>query len=192
MDKRLYRALVITAVTLTVLWLGWSLYDAMLRDRLPGEQAWRTANKFFEDGDYAQALREYDAALQANPEFLPALRGRARSLMQLGRDAEALAAFDEAIAREPKMGVSYANRGILYDRLGRYEAAVADYEQALALDSELAEGPHWLTRFLRLQAEKPPSIADRAAYLRQQLALPESERLLRVPEADAQQRPYKQ
>ncbi|UCE88952.1 MAG: tetratricopeptide repeat protein [Pseudomonadota bacterium] len=191
MDKKLYRALVVTAVALTVLWIGWSLYDAYLRESLPGEQAWHAANKYFEDGNYEQALREYETALRSNPEFLPALRGRARSLMQLGRSTEALATFDEAIGRAPEFGPTYANRGILHDRLGHYEAAIADYDRALALDSELAEGPHWLTRFLRLQPDKPPSIADRAAYLRDQLAKPESERLLRVPEVDEQQRPYK-
>jgi hypothetical protein len=55
----------------------------------------------------------------------------------------------------------------------------------------MVEGPNWLTRFLRLQPEKPPSVVDRAAYLRQELAKPESERLLRVPEEDAKQRSYK-
>jgi hypothetical protein len=48
-----------------------------------------------------------------------------------------------------------------------------------------------LTRFLRNQAERPPTIADRAAYLRAELAKPEGERRLRVPEVDARQRPYK-
>jgi hypothetical protein len=64
--------------------------------------------------------------------------------------------------------------------------------RALELDPELAEGPHWLTRFLRNQPEAPPTIADRARYLRAELAKPEAERVLRVPQIDAQQRPYQQ
>ena len=75
--------------------------------------------------------------------------------------------------------------------MGHYSEAIADYEKAVQLDPEMVEGPNWLTRFLRLQPEKPPTIADRAAYLRQELAKPESERLLRVPEVDEQQRSYK-
>ncbi|MDZ7804627.1 hypothetical protein [Thiohalophilus sp.] len=38
---------------------------------------------------------------------------------------------------------------------------------------ELADGPSWITRFLHLQPEKPPTIDDRARYLKEQLALPE-------------------
>jgi hypothetical protein len=63
---------------------------------------------------------------------------------------------------------------------------------ALDLDPTIADGPHWLTRFLRNQAEAPPTIADRAAYLRAELAKPEGERVLLMPEVDSQQRPYKQ
>ncbi|MCP4699686.1 MAG: hypothetical protein GY862_22975, partial [Gammaproteobacteria bacterium] len=46
-------------------------------------------------------------------------------------------------------------------------------------------------RFLRNQAEKPPTIADRARYLRKQQAKPAAERLLRQPDEDKKQRPYK-
>ena len=191
MDERLYRTLVAVAVVLTAAWVGWSIYDGFLRQRAPGELAWHAGNRYFEDGDYAKALKAYEEALGENPDFVHALRGRARALMQLERYEEALAAFDEAIRREPGFAATWANRGILQDRMGRHRAAIADYERALALDPTLNEGPSWLTRFLRLQPERPPGIGDRARYLRAQLALPPSQRLLRVPELDAAQRPYK-
>lgn len=110
---------------------------------------------------------------------------------------EALRRYDRAIERERgtrteplSLGVAYANRGILKDRMGDYPGALADYREALRLAPELAEGPGLLTRFLRNQAERPPSIADRADYLAGQLARPEAERLMRVPEEDARQRAY--
>ena len=89
------------------------------------------------------------------------------------------------------LGVSYANRGIVKDWMGNHKGALADYEKALQLEPEVSEGPGFLTRFLRNQSEKPPSVADRAGYLREQLAKPEAERLLRIPAADAAQRAYK-
>ena len=96
------------------------------------------------------------------------------------------------IAMEPEFAAAYASRAILHNRMGNYPQAIEDCERALVLESELARGPHRLTRFLRPQVEKPPTLADRASYLRDQLALPESKRLLRVPEIDAKQRSYKQ
>ncbi|MDH3282987.1 MAG: tetratricopeptide repeat protein, partial [Gammaproteobacteria bacterium] len=131
-------------------------------------------------------------ALEQNPDHIHALRGRGRTLMQLERYDEALDAFDMAIAHAPEVGFTYANRGILYDRMGEYELAIRDYEQAMTLDPETTEGPNWLTRFLRLQPDKPPGIAERAAYLRAELAKPEDQRVLRVPEIDDAQRPYQQ
>lgn len=190
MDERLYRLLKVAAVVLTLAWAGWTVYDSFVADAEPGDGAYLAANKRFEDGDYKGALTEYEAALRENPEHLHALRGKARSLLQLERYPEALEAFNAAIARAPEFGGSYANRGILFDRMGEYEKALADYEHALRLDASVAEGPGWLTRFFRLQPEKPPTVADRAGYLRRELAKPEGERVLRVPALDRQQRPY--
>lgn len=187
-----YRFWLRTALVVAALVVGLSALDYLSRGRGPGDAEYLAANRYFEDGLYEQAVRDYRAALVENPEHLHARRGLARALMQLGRNREALAVFDEAILAEPGFGATYANRGILQDRMGEHARALADYEQALALDPELAEGPHWLTRFLRNQPEPPPTIADRARYLREQLALPEEQRLLSVPQVDTAQRPYKQ
>ncbi|WP_455201441.1 tetratricopeptide repeat protein, partial [Kaarinaea lacus] len=172
MDDSLYKFLKYTAITLTIAWVGWSAYDSFIKDIQPGDDAYLTANKFFEDGQYEQALDEYSLALQDVPDHIHALRGKARTLVQLNRYDEALQVFNIAIAHEPNFAGSYANRGILYDRMGQYQKALEDYERALSLDPELADGPHWLTRFLRLQPDKPPTIADRAQYLKQELAKP--------------------
>ena len=191
MHDSAYRSLMGIAITLTIAWIGWTIYDSVIVEETPGNSSYLAGNNYFEDGFYQDALREYEAALDANPDHIYAKRGQARSLMQLGHNLEALEVFNEAIRREPEFGATYAYRGILHDRMGYYEAAARDYEQAVRLDPELAEGPKWLTRFLRNQAERPSTIADRARYIRQQLAKPESERLLRMPETDAEQRPYK-
>lgn len=191
MDEKSYRLLVIVAIVMTVAWVGWSIYDGVIREGSPGDSSYLAGNSFFEDARYADALRKYQEALRTNPDHSHAKRGIARSLMQLGRNEDALLVFDELILQAPDFAASYANRGILNDRIGRYRAAVQDYEKALELDPKLADGPHWMTRFLRNQAERPPTIADRAHYLREQLAKPEAERVLRDPTQDAKQRPYK-
>ena len=191
MDDPVYKILKSAALLLGAIFLGWMIWEGLLKESVPGEKAYEAGNRYFEDAQYQQALQQYDAALQEDPQLLPAMRGQARSLMQMGRNEEALAIFNEVIYRQPDFAISYANRGILHDRMGNYQQAIADYEKSIQLDSEMVEGPNWLTRFLRLQPEKPPAVAERAAYLRQELAKPESERVLRIPEEDAKQRSYK-
>lgn len=191
-DDRVTRALKVVALVLTVAFVAWAAYERFVVNVGPGDVAYHDANKMFEDGYYERAAAGYQAALDEAPDHIDALRGLARSLHKMGRHDEALAVYDEAIAAAPGFGATYANRGILLDTMGRHEEALADYDRALELDPELADGPHWLTRFLRKQAETPPTIKGRAAYLRTQLAKPEADRILRVPEIDAQQRPYQQ
>lgn len=191
MDDRLYKFLKYTALVMVLAFVGWSFYDGLLAERRPGDLAYQAGNRFFEDGDYDRALKEYDAALQQNPKAPYLVRAKARALMQLGRNEEALQWYDAAIRLEPYFGGVYANRGILHDRMGDYTAAIADYEKSLQLDESVAEGPHWLTRFLRNQPDKPPTVEDRMKYLKAELAKPPGERQLRDPALDQKQRSYK-
>ena len=191
MDEKLYSFLKYTAIIMVVAWVGWSFYDSFIREQAPGQNAYLTGEKFFEDGDYERALAEYESALVEDPDAPYLSRAKARALMQLGRYEESLDWFNRAVELQPFFGGTYANRGILYDRMGQYELAVEDYQKALDLDEEIGEGPHWLTRFLRKQPEKPPTVKERLEYLQVELAKPEEERVLSIPELDREQRPYK-
>ncbi|MEN8264552.1 MAG: tetratricopeptide repeat protein [Nitrospirota bacterium] len=162
-----------------------------VRENVPGENKFRLANKYLEDGENKEALGTFDEVLSQYPEYKEAHLGRAITLMQMSRFDESGAAFDKAVFLDEKFAAAYANRGILNDRTGRFKDAVSDYRKAIELDPELAEGPGWIWRFLRNIPDKPPSIADRADYIDAELKKPEGERLLSVPELDAQQRMYK-
>ncbi len=125
MDNRVYKLLRNFAILFGVIWLGWEAYNSLF-NTTPGDTEFLAADRFFEDGDYDRARESYKASLEKAPNQVFALRGLARSLMQLGRDEDALAVFNEAISREPDFAATYANRGILYDRMGRYRQALAD------------------------------------------------------------------
>jgi hypothetical protein len=75
--------------------------------------------------------------------------------------------------------------------MGDYQGALTDYRLAMKLEPRVTEGPGRLTRFMRNQADMPPTVQDRARYLEQQLAKPGAEQLMRISEEDARQRPYK-
>lgn len=191
MADRGYRILRATAVTAVLAWVSWSIYDGFVQPRTPEALALAAAHRAYADGDPAAARDGYRDVLLEHPDNLDARRGLARALMDLGAYDAALVQFDRAIAGAPDFAPTYANRGILRDRMGDYEQAIADYRRALELDPTLDDGPGWLTRFLRNQADKPPTIGARARYLAEQLARPPGERLLRVPEQDAAQRSYR-
>lgn len=188
MDKNRLIAF-ISIIVLAV--FGYFYYQLTVRENVPGENKYRLANQHLEDGRLDEALAVFDEVIAAYPEYKDAYMGRAITLMQLQEFNRSREDFDRAIALDDHFAVAFANRGILNDKTGRYEDAVEDYRKAIALNPELAEGPGWLWRFLRNIPEKPPSIADRADYIESQLKKPASERLLRVPEIDKQQRMYK-
>ena len=191
MAERLQHALKWLLCMAAVVLVAWLLYGGMLADTAPGDFAYQAANKYFADGIYEQALTEYEDALRDNPAHQGALAGKAAVLVQLEREQDAIAIYDGLIATQPEHPGYYANRGIAHDRLNQHESALADYEIAISLDPEIGDGPGWLTRFLRNEPEPVPGIADRAGYIRSQLALPPPQRVLRVPKIDEAQRPYK-
>lgn len=167
----------------------------------PGDYETRQGDILLTDEKYDEAIAKFSEALQRLPNHRGALMGRAIAFLQSGRHEEAEAEFNHLIAfltetveADDATGIAvlaaaYANRGILYDREGRFEAALTDYQQSLKIDAGAVAGPGLMHKVL-LHA-RPSTVADRARYLKEQLALPESERLLHIPEIDARQRMHK-
>jgi Tfp pilus assembly protein PilF len=179
-------------ITLSILGIvGFYYYKYTFTETTPGENRFRLANKYLEDGNYDEALQILDEVLVEHVEYKEAHLAKAITLLQMGRLDESRKSFDRAIGLDDHYAQAYADRGILNDRAGQHEAALHDYRKAIKLNPELAEGPGWLWRFLRNIPDRPPTIADRADYLEEQLKKPESERRLRVPELDSKQRMYK-
>ena len=171
--------------------IGLIFYWRVGVEKTPGDYNVRKGNYRLEDGQYEEAVKEFSEALEKNPDHAMALLGLAVTHMQMGNESQALEEFSQVVEKNPELAAAYADRGILYDRMGKHPEALADYKKAMALDPEILEGPGWLWRFMRNIDEKPPTIKDRAAYLEAELAKPEAERLLKVPEIDEKQRMYK-
>lgn len=178
------------ALALFVL-VGIYYYRATMKETYPGETEYRMAGARLEKGEYGASIKLFDDALGANPDLAPALLGKGIAYMQLEEYEKARTSLDKAIEIDDGFAEAYANRGILRDRMGEYREAIGDYRKACELKPELAEGPGLIWRFLHNVSEKPPTLLDRAAYLEAELNKAESERVLRVPEIDAEQRMYK-
>ena len=188
---KIYKLLSYLLTIFIIVLFIWFVYQNILFKDRTGTSQYQAANRYFEDRNYNQAIINYEQAIARDPENLHAKRGLARSYMLANKYTEALQLFNEAIAKDPEFAVSIANRGILHDKMGNYSLAIKDYRRALQLDPKLAKGPSWLTRFLRNQAERPPSILDRLNYLQSELEKPDQERVLKFPEKDRTQLPYK-
>ncbi len=190
--EKTYRVLKILAIIVALLPVAWLAYEGFVPDRQPGDVAAVAGDRAFADGGYDRALREYRKALEQAPGHRQALLGKAATYLEMERYEEALDTYQRFIDAYPEFAGAYANRGIALDRMGRYREALQDYERALILDPSVADGPGWLTRVLHMTAEGQPTVADRAAYIREQMALPEDQRVLYIPEEDAAQRTYSQ
>ena len=149
--------------------LVWAFYKGAGPETHPGGPAFSRAVGFYTDGDYEDALQNYETSIREHPEFVHAKRGRARTLMQLGREREALEAFNEVLEQDSGSAVSFANRGILQDRMGFYPQAIADYDKAIRMDPHLGEGMDWFTRLLQDRKEKPQTLTERLQTLRKQI-----------------------
>ena len=194
MAEQLYGRLKVIAIVMVVGFVGFSIYDGLIKGKDAYTLTMGAGHRYFEDGAFREAVDEFEAALEIRPDDPSAQFGIAISQMQLGNHDLAFQYFGLAIEAEAdQKGKAFylANRGILFDRLGMYRQALDDYRQALILEPEISDGPGIISRLLHNQQEKPPTIADRAKYLQGELAKPEGERLLSVPEVDERQRSEK-
>ena len=167
-----------------------------------GDYEVRQGDILLGDGKHDAALERFNAALAVSPDHRGALMGRALVFLQAGRSTEAEAEFtylikylQENLEPDDVTGFAvfagaYTNRGILYDRAGRYEKALQDYIEALKIDEGAIDGPSLIDKVI-YGTPRPATVRQRAIYLQQQLALPENQRVLRIPEKDAEQRMYK-
>lgn len=95
------------------------------------------------------ALKDFNRAIEAFPEYAKAYNNRGLLLHQLGHHEEAIKDFNRAIALQPSMGVSYHNRANAFLKAGAEKTAFADYGKAVTLLSDkspahLARGQiHW-------------------------------------------------
>ena len=126
---------------------------------------------FLQRGNYAEAIRHIDLALELNPNHIHALSNRGAALKELGRFEQALATYDHVLARRPDYPEAHSNRGSILHDLKRYEEALASYDRALALRPDYADALcnrgatlHELKRYEEALASCDRTIALRPDY----------------------------
>ena len=171
--------------------------------RVPGDYHTERGDQLLSARDLKGALDEFDLALRDEPDHRGAIMGRGLVFIQSERFEDAEAEFDYLIdflnrtlvsddqTGRGALAAAHANRGIVHDRQGRHEEALADYIEALTIDEGAVAEPGIIHELLYKQTGPVSSVIDRARYLYEQFQLPEEQRLLAVPELDAEQRMFK-
>jgi tetratricopeptide (TPR) repeat protein len=124
-------------------------------------------------GKLEDALKDFQRAVEIDPDYAAAQLNLAYTYDRLGRADEAMAAYQKAIALEPGNGYAHNNLGTIYDKKGRYAEAVEAYAKALALDPANAIFQQNLENAKRSQATIEERDAQFAAAHKQVEARPQ-------------------
>ncbi len=79
-----------------------------------------------------EALRDFQAAIELDPQCSLAFHNRGVTFAQRNQYAAALRDFNRVIELNPGLGIAYRNRAELLSALDRTQDALADYDRALA------------------------------------------------------------
>lgn len=90
-------------------------------------------NVFYERGDYAQAMAQYDAAFGRDPTDVAAVFNRGNAKWALNDAAGAIEDWTRALSINPNYADALGNRGDAYRTQERYDQALVDLDRALAI-----------------------------------------------------------
>ena len=90
-------------------------------------------------GQSASALREWENALQSDPEYVPAAEALGAWWMGRGDYAKARGYFQKALAAEPQDSAALAEEGVAEERLGLLREALEHLEDACRLAPDLPQ-----------------------------------------------------
>jgi tetratricopeptide (TPR) repeat protein len=95
-----------------------------------------SADKLVADGQYREAVEQFDNALAIAPDDVETIRKKADAFVKLGDAESALECYDQAIAVDPNSSQSFAEKANTLVALHRYPEALEYYKRGLLVDPE--------------------------------------------------------
>ncbi len=89
------------------------------------------------------ARADFEAALELNPSFAPAIANLGNLQLEAGDLDGAIAAYERAIACDTDCAVAYFNLGVAYKRRGRVADGVRALRQAQRLEARANAAASW-------------------------------------------------
>lgn len=118
------------------------------------------------NGEEAEALADFETALQLAPERWQAMHNRGVSYALAGRYDDAIADFEEVVRLNPKHTNAYFNLGELHYESGDYASAIEAYNRAIQLDPRDGALRNSRGHAYYLQGDYQPAFADYTEALR--------------------------
>jgi len=87
-------------------------------------------------GNHAQAIEDFDRAIEINPKDANAYQNLGVTYAKLGNHRQAIEDFDRAIEINPEYAEAYYNRGFIYGKLGDFRQAISDYDRAIEINPD--------------------------------------------------------
>jgi len=97
----------------------------------PLEKALKNGSDLEEKGRFAEAMAEYDRAIELDPKSVDAYYHRALLFQRQGDSKSAFADFDRITAISPNYSEPYYGRGEIYSGQGQKDKAFAEYTKAI-------------------------------------------------------------
>jgi len=98
-----------------------------------------TGNKYYEAGDYVNAITEYSNSIGLKQDFADAYAWRGNAYRKKGNPDEAISDYTSALKYRANYPEVLNYRGYLYAQKGDYDRAIADYSQAIRLKTNYTD-----------------------------------------------------
>ena len=94
---------------------------------------------FAEEGDYLNAIKDYDKALSLRKDYFDANLNKAVALKNISKFNEAIKYLEICIKLKPNDCKIYNNLGNIFNNLKKYDLAIKNYSEALKLNENFTE-----------------------------------------------------
>ena len=115
---------------------------------------------YFQRGEYAKAIVDYNLALKLNSNYAECYNNRANTYINLGEYERAIADCNQVLKINPYLAKPYYNRANIYMIKKEYDRAISEYNQAIKFDNNYVAAYNERGVVYALQGEANKAISD--------------------------------